>query len=166
MSRTTPLVATILLAALLAGCEAAPKADAPVEATPADVRAEVLLEVERYYQDLSARNWPAFADHFWPRATMTSIWQPPGESSTRVYTSSVTEFIARAPEGPDSKEIFEERLVSAEMRVTGTMAQVWARYEAKFGDPGSIIEWSGVDAITLMKHRGRWRIVSMAYAPE
>jgi len=168
MSRVTTLaLALIFVSSLAAGCETAPRAkDTSVVISEADLRAEVLLEVERYYDDLSARNWSAFADHFWPRATLTAIWQPPAERSLQVYTSSVAEFVARAPEGPDSKEIFDERMTSAEIRLVGTMAQVWARYDARFGDPGNVSEWSGIDAITLMKHRGRWRIASMAYAPD
>jgi len=39
----------------------------------------------------------------------------------------------------------------------------WARYTARFGDPGSVRTWKGIDAFTLMRHEGRWRIVSLAY---
>ncbi|MCP3905981.1 MAG: nuclear transport factor 2 family protein [Planctomycetes bacterium] len=168
MSRATIIVAVLALAAAVAGgCESAPKVKDTPTAVPEDVlREEVLGEVNRYYEDLSARNWIRFADHFWPRATMTTIWQPPGENTMRVYTSSVAEFVARAPEGPGSKPIFEETLLSADVRVVDSLAHVWARYHARFGDPDNIVEWTGIDAITLMKHQGRWRIVSMAYAPQ
>jgi hypothetical protein len=40
------------------------------------------------------------------------------------------------------------------------------RYEAKFGEPGALMNWCGVDRIILLLHQGRWRTVSLAYAPE
>ncbi|MBW3554544.1 MAG: nuclear transport factor 2 family protein [Gemmatimonadetes bacterium] len=56
-------------------------------------------------------------------------------------------------------------MVEVAVTIEGPLAQAWARYEARFGDPGDVAEWSGIDAFTLMKHDGRWRIVSLAYAP-
>ena len=52
---------------------------------------------------------------------------------------------------------------SAQIVVEGGLAQAWVRYDAQFGDPGDIAEWSGLDAFTLMRHQGRWRITSLAY---
>jgi hypothetical protein len=43
------------------------------------------------------------------------------------------------------------------------IAQVWAAYDARFGDPGDVQEWSGIDAFTLLRFEGRWRISSIAY---
>jgi hypothetical protein len=34
---------------------------------------------------------------------------------------------------------------------------------ARFGDSTDVATWRGIDAFTLMKHDGRWRIVSLAY---
>ncbi|MCI0433770.1 MAG: nuclear transport factor 2 family protein [Gemmatimonadetes bacterium] len=127
------------------------------------IRDQVLAELEQYYADLSAREWDRFADHFWAGATIATIWQPPGDSVQRVTTTTIPEFIAQAPLGPGSREIFEERMTSAHVVGTGNLAQAWATYAARFGDPGDIDEWTGSDAFTLMKHEGRWRIVAMAY---
>lgn len=127
-------------------------------------RSEVVSELEAYYADFSARDWEAFSDHFWPGGTITTVWQPPEEEGERVVVQSIPDFVARAPEGPGSREIFEEEMLSAEVRVTGNLAQAWARYSARFGDPGDVMEWEGTDAFTLMKHDGRWRIVSLAFA--
>lgn len=129
-------------------------------------RTEILAELEGYYADFSARDWVRFRDHFWSGATLTAVWQPPGEDTERVVITSLDDFVARAPEGPGSREIFEERMLEAEVTVQGALAQVWARYEARFGDPGDVREWTGIDAFTLMRHDGRWRIVSLSYANE
>lgn len=45
----------------------------------------------------------------------------------------------------------------------GALAQAWVLYEACFGDPGDVTEWSAVDAFTLLKDDGCWRIVSLTY---
>jgi len=127
------------------------------------VRDQVLAELEQYYADFSARDWARFADHFWPGATLTTVWQPPGDSAVRVVATTVPDFVAQAPLGPGSREIFEERMTAAHVFGTATLALAWARYSARFGDSGSIEEWMGADAITLMKHDGRWRIVALAW---
>jgi hypothetical protein len=36
-------------------------------------------------------------------------------------------------------------------------------YRARFGDSEAIAEWQGIDAISLLRHGGRWRIVSLAF---
>lgn len=157
------------LAPLAPACEQAepPEPPAPpvvTDATPDTLRDQALAFVEQYYADFSARDWVRYADHFWPGATLTTVWQPPGEPAARVVTTSIEEFTAQAPAGPGSRQIFEERMTSAQVRASGDLAQVWASYEARFGDPGDIQEWTGVDAFTLMRFEGRWRIVSLAYS--
>jgi hypothetical protein len=141
---------------------APPRTGASVAAAAAD-SAEVLAELRAYYQDFSARDWHAFARHFWPGATITTRWQPAGEDSVRVVVTPVPDFVAQAPQGPGSRAIFEERLVDARIRVVRDLAQAWVRYRARFGDPGAVTEWEGMDAFTLMRHGGRWRIVSLVF---
>jgi hypothetical protein len=143
---------------------------APVELpgvqVPDSLRTEVLGFVESYYAALSARDWEAFQEHFWPGATISTVWRPPGEDSSRVVVGTVPGFVERAPEGPGSREIFQERMIGAEVLLSGGLAQVWALYRARFGDPGDVTEWVGIDAFTLMKHQGTWKILSIAFAPE
>lgn len=141
-------------------------AAATADALDAVLTGEVRAELDRYYADFSARDWPAFSGHFWPGATITTAWQPPEESAPRVVVTGVPEFVAQAPKGPGSKAIFEEKITGAETRIQGNLAQVWARYDAKFGDPGDVREWSGIDAFTLMKHDGQWKIVALAFTTE
>ena len=72
--------------------------------------------------------------------------------------------VAKAPEGPGSAPIFAEWMTAAELRVDEHgLAQAWVDYDAHFGEEGALFEWSGVDAFTLLRHDGRWRIVSLAY---
>jgi hypothetical protein len=152
-----------VLVALTSGCTIRRAEPARTGGAPGSVEAEVRTELERYYADFSARNWVAFAEHFWPAATITTVWQPPGATGPSVDAQSVPAFVAKAPEGPGSKPIFEERMTDAEIRVHRNLAQAWVRYEARFGDSTGVASWRGIDAIVLLKHDGRWRIGSLAF---
>jgi len=138
----------------------------PMESLPDSARAAVLEFVTSYYAALSDRDWERFADHFWPGAIITTVWQPEGEPAARVFSQTVREFVEKAPAGPGSREIFEERMLAADVQVRGDLANVFARYTARFGDPGDVMEWKGVDSFSLLRHEGAWRIVSLAFAPE
>ncbi len=129
-------------------------------------RAMILAELASYYRDLSARDWDAVASHFWRGGVITTVWQPDGESQRRVDFISVPQYIAAVDPGPDSTAFFEENMVNAEVHLRGNVAVVWAEYRTRFGDPGDIKQWTGIDAFTLMKHAGVWKITSMAFAAE
>lgn len=156
-----------VVALTLPGCQSPPEAEAEAMlAADEQVQKDVRAELETYYRDLSARKWSAFASHFWPGATITTIWQPTGEPRERVHVQTVPEFIARTPEGADSKPIFAETMLDAEIRVDGALAHAWVRYAAEFGDRDNLARWTGTDAFTLMRFEGRWRIVALAFSPE
>ena len=153
------LNAALITATIAASCTQAPESGPTASPEAGRVRSTV----ESYYEAFSSRDWERFAEHFWPGATMTTIWMPPGEGSERVVATSIADFVAQAPAGPGSREIFEERPTSIEVRVEAGLAQVWARYQARFGDPGEVLEWEGYDAFTLLKFGDEWRITSIAY---
>jgi predicted alpha/beta superfamily hydrolase len=124
----------------------------------------VRSELAAYYADLSARDWTAFAGHFWPGAAITTAWQPPNEEAVRVVPSTVEEFVRLAPQGPGSKSIFEERMVDVRITVEGSIAHAWVHYVMKFGEPGSVMEFGGVDSISLLRVDGKWRIAALVFA--
>ncbi len=140
------------------GCEQRP---AP---TPDPTVALIEDRVADYYRDMSARDWDAYREYFWPEATLTTVWQPPGQPGPRVVPTTIENFIAQAHLGPDSKPIFEERLLRQEVHRAGDVAIVLALYEARFGEPGSVMTWRGVDAFTWLHHREEWRISALTYA--
>lgn len=146
--------------------EGDPAVAAADDAVETDDTTEVRTALEAYYDALSDRDWPQFTKSFWSGATLTTVWQEPGTAGPAVSTSTVPEFVARAPEGPDSREIFDEHMLEADLRVEGSLATAWVRYRVRFGDPGDIAEWEGTDVVTLLQHDGVWRIVSLAFAPE
>lgn len=161
-----PLMRLLLsgLLLVLVGCgEPQPRT---IEGSDPQAEAELRQRVEEYYRTLSARDWEEYRTYFWPNASLTTVWQPPGETAERVVMTSIGDFIENAGAGPDSQPIFEERLISQELRIVENLGQVWAHYEARFGDSSDVATWRGVDAFNWMKHNGEWRIVGMAYANE
>lgn len=170
----TRVVPFLALAVLLAACRedegsrVASRATGEPGSSPAAAPGEegVLAELRRYYADFSERDWTAFRDHFWPGATITTIWQAEGELAPTVQVQTIPEFVRAAPEGPGSQPIFSETMRDARIRVHGALAQAWVTYDAEFGEPDDLMTWSGIDAFNLLKHDGRWRIVSLAFVPD
>ena len=156
------IVLLFLLACKPPNLEEAPEAVKPVD-TLTNEEEEVLQRIEDYYQTFSDRDWPVFRTFFWGDATLTTIWQPTGANTEQVVVTSIDEFIEQTPQGPDSQPVFEEKMTSAEVKMAAGLAQVWADYEATFGQPDSLMHWTGTDAFTLLKHHDEWRIVSLVF---
>lgn len=53
---------------------------------------------------------------------------------------------------------FEERMVSCNIQVDGTMAQAWTPYEFYINDK---LSHKGVNAFTLYKDNGQWKIIHL-----
>lgn len=179
MASPLPTVLRLALPALLAACAASgasATADAraavpgPVvalsAARPGSDEHAVAQALQRWYTALSSGDWPALADHFWEHAIFAAVWAPPGEDGKRVVVETVPDFIAQAPEGPGSRAIFEEWILGGEVRVHGDVAQAWVLFGARFGDPGDLREWSGIDAFTLLRQGGEWRIITLSWAAD
>lgn len=157
-----PLVAF----ALMASCSLAAF---PQSADPGAENENVRNAVSRYYADMSCSNGkfvPAFESHFWPGATISTVWKPRGYDKRQVVVTSVRDFVAQTHEGACSEPIFEEKMDAAEVKIHNGLAHVWAHYQARFGKPGSVKEWSGIDAFTLLKHENEWKIVSLVFRAE
>ena len=152
----------VLLLAPLSACSA----PEPEPAAHDPVSREVADEVRAYYIHLSARDWEAFATHFHEGAVLSTRWTPPDATEPAVMMSSVADFVAAAPQGPDSQPFFDERPLTVDVLRQGDMAVAWVTYAARFGKPGALREWTGVDAITLIRHDGAWRITSLAWSGE
>lgn len=52
------------------------------------------------------------------------------------------------------------------MSLEGNLLTVFARYRARFGDPGNVTEWEGTDLFSLSRFSGEWRIISLSFAPD
>ena len=149
---------------LLMKCNSASNHDQNSNDATANVDRNPLEAVlKAYYDDMSDRNWTAYRSHFWKNATITTVWQTPNDSVSRVHVITVDEFIAQTPNGPDSKPIFEERMKSMKVDMQGDLAVVWADYEAKFGTEDSLMTWTGTDLFSMLRQNDEWKIVSLTF---
>lgn len=128
-------------------------------------RQSILTALQRYYSDFSARNWTRFGTHFWTDAMISAVRLPAGEDERRAVVRSPSEFVELFRGTLEREPIFEVRMGSAQVLVRGNLAQVWAEYRVRLGD-ANISEWGGINAFTMIRFRGRWRIVSLAYDTE
>jgi hypothetical protein len=173
------MVPALAAALVLAACrvETAASGRPPGPPTAADslarveadstLRAGVEGALRLYYARFSARDWRAFHRSFWPGATITTRWTPPGERRERVWSQTVEEFVRRAPEGPGRMAVFSERMLHAHVTAYGDLANAWAVYEGRWGETrDSVRTVRGIDAFTLVRDDGEWRITSLAFTPE
>ncbi|HKK92857.1 MAG TPA: nuclear transport factor 2 family protein [Longimicrobiales bacterium] len=156
----------LVLLALVTACSPTPDGPSDTSGELGPEEQVVRAALEQYYADFSARDWDAFASHFHEGATMSTVWMPAPEATPALQISTIPEFVEQAPDGPGSQPIFEERMTDVDIRVSGDLATAWSRYDARFGSPDELMEWSGIDAFTLIRHAGRWRIVSLAYVSD
>lgn len=86
------------------------------------------------------------------------ILQSISESSSKgnkLFDESVKEFYKSIASIPVSMK-FQEKILSYNIQVDGTMAYVWAPYEFYFNDK---LSHSGVNAFTLFKENNIWKII-------
>ncbi len=166
---SSPVIALAVVALILGACgtrTANDQAEAASVVASDSIVAVIEDLVEDYYETMTRRDWPQYEKHFWPGATLTTAWQPPGESSSQVIPTTIEAFIDQTHVGPDSAPIFEEHLLEQEATVRGSIAVVFAKYEARFGSEDSVMSWRGTDAFTWLNHQDEWRIAALVYSNE
>lgn len=130
-------------------------------------RGQVLAALHTYYRRFSERDWRTFHLSFWPNATLTTVRRPPGERSERVVVTTLGEFLRRTRDGPDRLAGFGEEMLHSHIETYGALASAWVLFQARFRvTPDSVAIYRGVDAFTLLRHNGQWRIVSLTWTRE
>lgn len=130
---------------------------------------QAVIEVmNRCYQTLSARDFIALRDCFWPQALITTYWKRSAEAAgPEVYAQYLEEFIVNSQKSLGQFSSFAERSLSHEIKLYGNIAQVWSVYELTFTTvEGKSATWRGVDMFHFMCHEGKWRIVALTFAKE
>lgn len=137
----------------------------PEKQVPAD-NPEIQAFLENYYQTFSDRDWERFESLFTDQAVLTTIWQSESDSVPVLFTNTITQFLEQTGSGPDSQPIFEEHMVDSKITVNNGLASAWVNYEAKFGTSEDLMEWTGKDLFSLIRHEGRWYIASLSYVSD
>lgn len=113
-------------------------------------------EIRQMYADLSARKWKEFEDHFAPGAVVILGGRP----------IPVAEFNAKNRKALENATDFAETCEALEVRVHKDTAQAWSRFRGTVTRNGETRTWSGVDAYTLVRVDGRWKIAAIAVSTE
>lgn len=127
--------------------------------------AEVYAAVRGYYAALTSRDRRLVGSHFWPRATITTVRVPPGDTVPRVQTLTIEEFVAGA--GDAQAAVVSGEALRANVVTYGALADAWVTSHARVGATAqTVVSRYGIDAFHLMKLAGQWRIVSLAFQNE
>ena len=116
----------------------------------------VLATVENLFRGMRTRDTALMRSVFEPGARLTGIRvrQDGSEVLQVISADQFIQFVAKDPR-PD----WTERAFDPKVQIEGTLAQVWAAYDFHFGQTFS---HCGVDAVQLLRHQGKWLIVSIA----
>lgn len=129
----------------MTGCASAPPPDPSVES-----------EIRQMYADLSARKWKDFEDHFAPDAVVILGGR----------AIPIGEFNAKNQKALETATDFAETCESLEIRVHKDTAHAWSRFRGTVTRNGETRTWSGVDAYTLVRVDGRWKIAAIAVSSD
>ena len=152
LRRLLALALLVLPAALHA--QAAPAAPAAQAASPADDRAAVLAVVKALFDGMRTGDSAAVRAVFHPQVQLTTMVTQNG--APVVEFGALDKFLAAV--GAPHPVVWDERTHGEEVRIDGTLAQVWTKYDFFAGDKFS---HCGVDAFTLARTADGWRIVAL-----
>ncbi|MFY9341320.1 MAG: hypothetical protein WAT39_02440 [Planctomycetota bacterium] len=152
-----PSHSAVVVLFAVAGCASAPLPIAGTQDHPED-RAAILTTIDRFFEAMAARDQQAFT------ATTTGD----GMVHSVVLREAETTLRARSMRGSSEQlargsERLEETYWQPTVLQRGPLAVVWTPY--RFRINGADSHW-GVDAFTLVKADGEWRIASAAYTVE
>ena len=129
---------------------------APSSAQSVDPRDEVLAVAERLFAAMEAKDTAGVRAAFAPGAKLVGLRTRP--DGTVVYQQlTIDEFVAFV--GRDTRGAWVERAFHPEVRISGTLATVWADYDFHLG---GTFTHCGVDALQLLHFADGWKIVSLA----
>jgi hypothetical protein len=124
-------------------------------ANPDSTRREVLAVLERLTQAMERRDTALLASIFLPGARLVGM--RPREGKTVLQALTVEQFAAFMAR--DRRERWVERLHAPEVRIDGTLATVWARYDFHFGTE---LSHCGTDSFQLLRTPDGWKVASLA----
>ncbi len=155
-----PVLPTFSLSAIsllaIAACASPPVPSAPDPATD-----PVKAEIRQMYLDLSARDWEKFGSHFTSNAVV--IFKTRKGAATVMSMKEVDTTTRKAVEG---KPVYGEECDSLDVRVHRDLAHAWSHFRAKLGTTEKVATWSGIDAYTLLRVDGVWKIAAIAISED
>ena len=137
----------LVVATLLVGT---PSRAAIAQSTARD---SVVSVLQRVLDAMRARDTTSLRQSFDSTARLTSV---PDSASRPTRPSTVSAFLSDIA-GTTPEQAFDERIFDPEVRIEGPVAQLWTYYTFR---QGTKFSHCGIDAVTLMRGAGGWRIVN------
>lgn len=129
---------------------------APAQAQRSTDEAAVLATVQDLFRGMRTKDTALMRTLFEPGARLTGM-RTRADGSPVLQAISADQFIQFVAK--DQRPEWTERAFDPEVRIEGTLAQVWAAYDFHFGKTFS---HCGVDAVQLLRKDGKWLIVAIA----
>jgi hypothetical protein len=139
-----------LIAVLVASPVAAQSPSSPEER-------EVVAVVQRMFDAMRAKDTAAMQSTFHASARLVGMRPGRDGGAPVVQVLPASDFVRRM--GSDTRGPWIERAWDPQVRISGTLATVWAEYDFHFGTTPS---HCGVDAVQLLKTPAGWKIMSIA----
>ena len=117
-------------------------------------RSAVLATVQKLFTGMRTRDTAAIVEAFDSTARMVGVSRD-GSRLTLTPPAAFAAGVARAKAG----DVWNERIFEPEVRIDGSVAQVWAYYTFHLNGKFS---HCGVDAFMLRKVGGVWKITQLA----
>ena len=121
-----------------------------------DERAAVLATVQKVFDGMRTKDTALMRSAFMPGARLFGMRT---RQNGQVVLQNLTEQQFAEFVAGDQRGAWTERAFEPEVRIEGTLATVWARYDFHFG---STFSHCGVDAVQLLRTADGWKIVSLA----
>ncbi len=114
---------------------------------------EVRKVIDQLFEGMRKGDSSLVRKTFLPHATLnTSFVNLKGEA--KLHRDSITSFLIAI--GTPHKELWDERLLSCEIKIDDNLATVWTKY-AFYAD--NVYSHEGVNAFQLVKVDGSWKIL-------
>jgi hypothetical protein len=120
-----------------------------------DPNAEVLQVVTRLFDGMRAKDTTVMRSTFAPNARLVSVTMRSGAPATLSETA-IDSWIASVSR---SENALDEKIFSPEVRVDGSLATVWTRYELWVNNA---LRSCGYDAFQLARTSAGWKIIHIA----
>ena len=128
----------------------------------------ILQVMQRCYGTLSAREFLAFRDCFWPQALITTCWKiSPKAKNPQLYAQYIEEFIVNTEKSMGQFASFSDSSLAHEIQIYDNIAQVWSIYEVRFQNlEGKTASWRGIDMFQFIRDQDQWRIIALTFTRE
>lgn len=123
-----------------------------------DDETQVLATVQRFFDSMTARDTAAARQILVMDATYYSIRR--GSDGASMRGSRNSEYVKRLATGDDE---LLERMYDPQVMVHDDIAVVWTKYDFQINGEFS---HCGVDAFSLIRTEGRWKIAGIIYTVE